>query len=389
VDLRPLGVSVQAASYHQKFMTIDDDLAFVGGMNFQAVDWDDHEHRVFNPKRMGFEATQSERQAVATKTELPDTGPRKDYMLRIDGPTAQDVNEVFHERWEHLIDTRVDYSAQSSRFTVARTTTERPSGLQVQITTTMPAPFDEHSIGESWFNAVRAAEHYVFIEDQYFRIPMLGEAIVQRMREKPELRLFVIIRPVTTGTDAGCGPTARADFTFRSQFPDRYTLAQLRAFDTSIAGFGIDETDAHFVNVDVHSKMLIVDDLFMSVGSANKNNRGILYEAEMNAVVVDRPWVTAARRRILQNVLPTGTVLSDDAAAWFEQLRTAAVYNDTVQARWESEGMDLDLNGAPVPEPFLPRGLLYSLVSPPESACTIGPVGDDLVTAPPQATPRR
>ncbi len=34
---------------------------------------------------------------------------------------------------------------------------------------------------------------------------------------------------VKTGTDAGCGPTARADATFRSQFPDRYTLGQLRA----------------------------------------------------------------------------------------------------------------------------------------------------------------
>ena len=91
VDLTqwPVGIEVQHASYHQKFMVIDHDVAYVGGMNFRRVDWDTNEHRVFDHRRMLFDATQSEREAVMTKEELPDTGPRKDYILRIHGPAAQ------------------------------------------------------------------------------------------------------------------------------------------------------------------------------------------------------------------------------------------------------------------------------------------------------------
>lgn len=383
----PVNMSVQAASYHQKFLTVDEDLAFVGGMNLRPVDWDDHEHRIYNPKRMAFDQSQSRRNDVVNKSRKPDYGPRKDYMLRIEGPAAQDVNDVFHRRWDYLMDSGVSYSAQNTRFDVDRSATERDGGAQVQITTTLPAPFDERSIGETWFNAVRQAERYIFIEDQYFRVPMLIDAIVARMQERPELRLFVITKQVSASTDPGCAPTARMDAAFRYRFFNRYALVQLRSFDVTGATVAIDETDADFTDIDVHSKMLIVDDVFMSVGSANKNNRGILYEAEMNAAVVDPTFVSAARRRILANLLGPDVAPSDDAATWFSQLTTAASTNDAVYARWEAEGMDLDLNGAPVPPEFVPHGFLYSLTVPAEGACSIRPVGDDMVSAPPSATP--
>ena len=382
----PVSLSVEAASFHQKFLSIDEDLAFVGGMNFQDVDWDDSDHRVYDPRRMAFSASRSEREDVAAKEELPATRPRKDYMVRIQGPASRDVDAVFAKRWSYLLDRHAEYFENSTAFDVISGGPERPGGIQVQITTTLPEPLAERSVGESWFNAVRAAEHYIFIEDQYWRVPMLAQAIRTRLREVPALKLFVITRPVAAGTDPGCAPTARTDAMFRNEFFKRYALAQLRAFDVSVGtGFG-DETDARFVDIDVHSKMLIVDDTFMSVGSANKNNRGILYEAEMNAAIVDRTWVRDARRRILANMLPPGTPPTDDVATWWAQLTAAAAANDAVYARWEAEGLDLDLDGDPLPPGFVPQGFLYSLAVASEGTCTIRPVGDDMVEAPPQAT---
>ena len=101
------------------------------------------------------------------------------------------------------------------------------------------------------------------------------------MAQVPDLRLIVITKPINEWTDPGCAQTYIANAEFESAFPNRYLLLQLRAYDTHVT-WGIDETDAVFADMDTHSKMLIVDDKFMSVGSANKNNRGMVYEGELN-----------------------------------------------------------------------------------------------------------
>lgn len=386
VDLTqwPVSVATETASYHQKFMSIDSDLAYIGGMNLRRVDWDESNHAVFNAKRMKFDATQAARDDVAATNAMPDMGPRKDYMVRLHGPAAQDVAEVFHERWDYQIDQKVDFAEKSSRFDVDHDIEAIPGGKQVQVTTTLPLPFWEHSIGETWFNAVRHAKNYIYIEDQYFRVPMLNEAIAARMKEVPALKLIVVTMPVNEWTDPGCGPTAKANESFQSQFPDRYLLLKFVAFDTSTR-LGIDETKGNFVDIDTHSKMLLVDDKFMSVGSANKNDRGILYEGEMNIAVLDAEWVKSARHRIFANVLPAGTPESDDVEVLWTQLKDASAYNGSVFAAWDKEGGDLNLNGAELSPSYLPRGLVYPLVIRPLSYCLVESVGPDMVDAPPQA----
>jgi phosphatidylserine/phosphatidylglycerophosphate/cardiolipin synthase-like enzyme len=369
---------VQAASYHQKFMTIDQRLAFIGGMNLRRVDWDTSRHLVFEPRRMLFPSTTTARQAVVTHDHLPDNGPRKDYMVRIEGPSVTDAEAVFHERWEFLRSTGARYSPDSSAYAMRGAPAPVAGGQQVQVTATLPAPFNENAIAETWFNAVSQARRYIYIEDQYFRMPMVNDAIVQRMAEVPALRLVVITKPISEWTDPGCAWTRRTHEELLARFPDRYTMLQLRAFDTQVT-WGFDETECRFVDMDTHSKMLIVDDVFMSVGSANKNNRGIVYEGELNVAVYDAAWVRAARRRILANILPAGTAVSDDAVGWYNQLQSAARYNDEVRQRWTDEGDDISLDGSPLPVEYAPRGFVYSLPMRGVMRCLIEDIGPDMV----------
>lgn len=381
VDLTewPIDVQVQAASYHQKFAVVDHEVAYVGGMNVKATDWDTSDHYVFEWYRMPFEATVAEREAVYFGEALPATGPRKDYMVRVEGPAAQDVADIFHRRWQEQRANGVEYAENTSDFDVKRSIAPRAGGKHVQITATLPEPFWEHAIAETWFNAVANAERFILIEDQYFRIPMLNAAIVKRMEQVPDLRLVVITKPVSEWTDPGCAQTHIAHQLFKSAFPDRYLSLQLRSFATQVT-WGIDETDAHFVDIDVHSKMLIVDDLFMSVGSANKNNRGIVYEGELNVAVVDAPEVTSVRRRMLANMMP-GWPQTDDPELWWSDLVTWSEYNDWIHANWEYEGGDLDLDGAPLPDAFIPYGYVYSLDFNNLSDCLFESVGPDMTGA--------
>jgi phosphatidylserine/phosphatidylglycerophosphate/cardiolipin synthase-like enzyme len=352
VDLTavPFGVDVPHASYHQKFMVVDD-VAFVGGMNFRHVDWDSSEHRIYDPRRMKFGAWDATRRAVENKSREPDSGPRKDYMVRVEGPAAADVADLFHDRWEHLRSSGARYSNETSSFAVPSDIAEVSGGVDVQVTATMPAPMQESSIAETWFNAVRNAERFIFIEDQYFRMPLIHAALTERMDQVPGLKLVVITKPVPRWSPE-CVQSYKAGNLFAARYPDRFLSLQLRSFDGD---------KRKFADMDVHSKMLIVDDHFMSVGSANKNNRGMIYEGELNVAVAD-PTVAAFRERILQNLL--GRRGADDADAWFAELAVLAKQNDRVHSAGGRSGA--------------PRGFVYGLTFPPASACRMQSVGPDV-----------
>ncbi|HEY3359525.1 MAG TPA: phospholipase D-like domain-containing protein [Polyangia bacterium] len=379
LDNWPVGITFELgmASYHQKFMVVDHAVAYIGGMNFRRVDWDTSAHRYFEPRRMLFDATAADRQAVADKTRDPDTGPRKDYIMRVAGPAAQDAADVFHERWRYALDTGVTYADMSTDFAVRRDIGAVAGGLQVQVTATLPQPFWEHAIAETWFNAVAQATDYIYIEDQYFRIPMLSDAIIARMQAVPTLKLVVITKPINEWTDPGCEWTYKSVANLTAEVGDRFTLLQLRAFD-SVVTWGVDETEARFADLDTHAKILVVDDTFLSVGSANKNNRGLIYEAELTVAVADRDFVTAQRRRLLAAILPPGTAASDASTTWIQQLRDAAAWNDSVYQNWDAEGGDLNLNGAPLPAEYTPHGFVYGLAFRGSDYCFIEGVSPDM-----------
>jgi phosphatidylserine/phosphatidylglycerophosphate/cardiolipin synthase-like enzyme len=378
-DWPAAALDVQHASFHQKFIAVDDDIAFVGGMNVKATDWDSSRHFVFEPRRFPIEASNSDRAEVLAKEADPDTGPRKDYMVGVWGAAAHDVRATFKARWDQAIYDQVTYYQNATKFNVSQPEWDY-GDLQVQVTTTLPDPYWEHSIIESWFNAVKQAETYIYIEDQYFRAPMLNDVIKQRMREKPTLKLIVVTKVVSEWTDPGCEWTANSYWDLINEFGvSRVKFLKLVAFDTQVT-WGIDETDARFVDIDTHSKMFIVDDKFMSVGSANKNNRGMLYEGEMNVAVLNPAWVRAARRRIIDNLAPGLNLANvDNFTTWWNKLGEVAAWNDWVRAKWAYEGDDLDLGSNPLPSQFQPVGFVYSLSFRTADHCLIEGVGADMM----------
>lgn len=370
----PAGVAFQAASWHQKFSVMDQQIAFVGGMNVKSTDWDTSAHLVYEPRRMEFSATADERRAVQAKQAEPDLGPRKDYVLRIEGPAARDVADVFLRRWSYLISTGATYSENATPFTIDTDPLPENGDARVQITATMPVPFSENAILETWYNAVRNARESIFIEDQYFRIPYLTGAIADRMALVPDLKLVVITKPINEWTDGGCYWTYRTVQELRTLFPSRVFVFQLRSFDTVVT-WGIDETESRFTGIDTHSKMLIVDDTFLSVGSCNKNNRGVIYEGELNAAVLNPDWVRTQRIRIVDNMAGSAIGARPD---WIFAMVQAAAANDQVYAAWESEGFDISLDGAPLPDRYTPHGFLYSLNFPDPTECLVEDIGPDL-----------
>jgi phosphatidylserine/phosphatidylglycerophosphate/cardiolipin synthase-like enzyme len=381
VDLTdfPFGFETEIASYHQKFSVIDGRVAFIGGMNFRTVDWDTPQHLVFDPRRMAFGATTAERRAVQAKEEEPDNGPRKDYVARLEGPGAADAAAVFRARWNLVLAEGVEFSENASWMPAVPVAAPLSGGVQAQVAATLPTPFRRAEILESWLNAIRNAEQYIFIEDQYWRLPVLQDALVQRMTAVPSLRLLVVTKPVSEWTDPGCRWTAEVHDELKTRFPTRYRTYRLRSFDYAVVcDWCWQETEAFFRDIDVHSKMLIVDDRFVSVGSCNKNNRGVVYEAELNLEVLDAGFATTARRRITDNMLGYSLGGFSTFDAVWSAFAEAAAWNDGVYADWDDESFDLDLDGDMPGPQWLPEGFLYSLDFRTPDYCLIEDLGPDI-----------
>jgi phosphatidylserine/phosphatidylglycerophosphate/cardiolipin synthase-like enzyme len=120
----------------------------------------------------------------------------------------------------------------------------------------------------------------------------------------------------------------------------------------------------YFEPIDTHSKLRLVDDKYLSVGSCNFNNRGYLYEGEMNVEVLDHGFAADARRDIFSNLVGPdwAHLVSGDAAANLELLATVAASNQAHRNWWEE---NLDLVDSDAMETALdihsPSGFVYPL----------------------------
>jgi phosphatidylserine/phosphatidylglycerophosphate/cardiolipin synthase-like enzyme len=364
VPVRPTSLSLQVASWHQKAIAIDGRVGFVGGMNTKSTDWDTNQHLLFDSRRAKYEATASERADIEAALAMPDHGPRRDYGIRVEGPAARDLDDIFASRWQQGIAEDDMFSEYATPMTL-RSAVDAPSGaVPTQVTVTMPPPWNQMSTWEGHAKAIRSAERFIFIEDQYFRAPVILDEIIARMNAQPDLLLTVITRDLI-GLDPGKKYTYQADESLRSLFPDRYQMFELHAVALTIEeGWFSDDVVFYTQVIDTHSKLRIIDDRYLSVGSTNFNNRGYKYEGEVNISVLDEATVTDARRSMMANLVGPRWAehLSDDAQNNFDVMGMAATDNQLLSAYWQTNAELMTGEEAVEGWPdFQPSGFIYPL----------------------------
>jgi phosphatidylserine/phosphatidylglycerophosphate/cardiolipin synthase-like enzyme len=124
---------------------------------------------------------------------------------------------------------------------------------------------------------------------------------------------------------------------FTNEFPERFLLLKTEA--TSLiwnVGFFWDEALFYWEPIYIHSKLRIIDDEYLSVGSVNMNNRGYKYEGEMNLSVWDPDWVKTNRQRIFSQYVGEeySGYFSDDAQNNFDILQLVAEENQIIAEWW-------------------------------------------------------
>lgn len=304
----------QIGSYHQKTVVVDGRVGFCGGMNLRENDWDTRGHEALDARRCRYDREAGHRVRVDAGELASDHAPRHDYVARIEGPAVADLEHNFQQRWNHLLDRGVSWSQYATEMADPPVHPPIRGGSQVQVVRTMPEPFNERGILDVHLRALRTARKLIYIEDQYFRSTHISDAIADTVRAFPGIHVIAVtLRSQADDLLAG-GWSREAFDRIRQRLPG--FMLHVLMVPRVLVG------QRSLVEIDNHAKLMIVDDLFLTVGSANINDRAFEFEGEINVAVVDAERVKRARldiwrEHLLDDPRLTGDI-DGDAAIWRE-----------------------------------------------------------------------
>ena len=264
-------------AHHQKIVCVDGAVAFVGGMDLTIRRWDTSKHEAQQELRKGPDGV-----------PYP---PVHDIQMLVEGEAALVVADVARERWRRAI-----------KEDVAPLRTDQdlwPQDLQPDFTDT---PVAVSRTLASWrgmpevtegfaltLDALGAAQRSVYMEAQYFSTPAVGKLLTESLARPQGPEIVVIVRKVFTGKLEGFvmgGNQWR--LVQRLHRADRH--GRFAAYYPVVRGDGED------CPITVHSKIVIIDDDFVRVGSSNINNRSIALDTELDLALEARD---PERRRVI------------------------------------------------------------------------------------------
>lgn len=254
------------AVHHQKIVVIDDALALCGGIDLTSERWDTREHLDDNEFRKGGDRVY---------------GPRHEVATAMDGAAARALGDTARDRWRNATG---QYLAQ-----VVPEDAIWPPGLEpmmrnvdVGIARTLPELTKRSEVREVEalnLAAIAAARRTIYLENQYLASRTLVDALAKRLQE-PDGPEIVIVMP----------RNSESRLEEQSMDSARYRLLRMLWEADEYLRLGVywpvTEGDTP---VYVHSKVLVIDDRLLRIGSSNLNNRSMGFDSECDVAVEADP----------------------------------------------------------------------------------------------------
>lgn len=256
----------KGASHHQKVVVVDDQIAFAGGIDLSRWRWDTSEHKPKDPRR--------------TDPDGKHYPPFHDLMMMVEGDAAARLGDLARERWRRARGWKIKPPPPPEHSAWPESVASELDEVAVAIARTEPLyrgrePVDE--VGRLYLDAIAAAKHSIYIENQYFTGQALADALIGRLAEDdgPEV---VLVLPEKTG---GWLEQVTMDV-LRGRIMDRLHAAdrhdRLRVYAPYQPGLGEG-------CISVHAKLLIVDERLLRIGSSNTSNRSMGLDTECDLAI--------------------------------------------------------------------------------------------------------
>jgi phospholipase D1/2 len=260
------GTHPVGASHHQKIVVVDDAIAFVGGIDLAIRRWDTPEHRADDPRR------------IDPRGQL--YPPVHDMQMAVDGEAAAALGALVRERWRRATHRRIGTVHQPRSDPWPRFLMPDLENVSVAISRTQPAYNGDAEIREVealYLDAIAAAQRSIYIEAQYFTSTALAHALARRLAQPdgPEV-LLILPRDGAGWLERSTMTVLRARLLRRLRAADHF--GRLRVYHPTVPGL-----DDGCVNV--HSKLLVIDERLVRIGSSNLANRSMGLDTECDLAI--------------------------------------------------------------------------------------------------------
>ena len=249
------------ASHHQKLVVVDDTVAFVGGMDLAIRRWDTPKHCADDPRRVD-----------PAGQPYP---PVHDIQMAVDGQAAAALGELARERWRRATGQPIAAVHEGKSDPWPRFLTPDVENVAVSISRTQPAYNSNAEVREVealYLDAFAAARRSIYIEAQYFTSTVLGTALAMRLAESggPDV-VLILPRDAAGWLEQSTMTVLRARLLRQLRSADHF--GHLRVYYPAVPRLG----DGC---INVHAKVLVVDDTLVRIGSSNLSNRSMGLDTE-------------------------------------------------------------------------------------------------------------
>jgi phospholipase D1/2 len=253
-------------SQHQKVVVVDDKLAFCGGIDPGKHRWDTSEH-----------APEDHRRIDPDKEAYP---PFHDMQMMVDGEAAKSLAELARDRWFKATGEQLPEIKHDDKDIWPDDIEPDFHKVNIAIARTLPEFKGQAEITEVetlYLDAIAAAKNLIYIENQYFTSWKVAEVLAQRLTEDKGLQVVIVCPKMTGGwLEQHTMDVLRSRVSRKLFEADKY--GQLRVCYPHYEDLG----EAY---ISLHSKLLIVDDVFLRVGSANLSNRSMGLDSECDLAI--------------------------------------------------------------------------------------------------------
>lgn len=300
-------------AHHQKTSIVDGRFAFVGGIDVMIENngdfdrWDTKGHPFHNPLRLGKDGKMCH--------------SWHDVHVVFGGPAVADVERNFRQRWNAV----VELHQQDPTLILAESFAQLPeaasstppswtgNAIHMQVTRTIPKGLYDFvsedgitTILDTYKRAFAQAKQFIYIENQYlWRRTYLGFENPGLGLPHPEMEELIrsladaLARGVIVAFLLPDNPNVGREFTddglkfLWELAPHAVATGSLQAY--TLCSSLQDQDQTYYRSIYVHAKTTIVDDNWLTLGSANLNNRGMHDDTEMNVAIVHSEMVRRLR----------------------------------------------------------------------------------------------
>lgn len=310
------------ASHHQKIVVVDDAVAFVGGLDLTLNRWDTPAHRPHDEHR-----------------RLPrgDTyTPFHDVQIMVDGAAARSLATIARTRWQratgetlHPVTPRpesvdvwppeVASDIENVDVAIARTYAAPLPPLDGEAANdaieplgssgtpesdALEAPCEVREVEALYLDSIAAAQREIYIENQYLTSRTICRALCERLAADDPPDILI----VTPHQQSGRLEQMTMGALRARRFDELCTAdchGRMRMMSPVVEG----------VEINVHAKVMVVDDRFVRVGSSNLSERSMGLDSECDLAIEARgdERVAAAIRRFRNSLLAEHLGVSERA----------------------------------------------------------------------------